>query len=76
MVAVFRATHFWGTGRVNEDTIKESMRLARMFEKQAKVVLADKSPHGGINIGTRASGTLRRLSLDLSNALADMRKPG
>lgn len=65
---------------MTEDKIKTAMQLARMFERQAKVVLADKSPYGGINTGTRNTGTrntgtLRRLSLDLTRSLADMRKP-
>lgn len=56
---------------MTEERIKEALRLARMFEKQVKVVLADRGGYGG----TRAAGTLRRLSLDLTRALADMRKP-
>jgi hypothetical protein len=61
---------------MNEQNIKEAKRIAEVFVKQAKVVLADKSPYGeGIVSGTRHTGTLRRLSLDLTRALADMRRP-
>lgn len=50
--------------------------IARMFEKQAKVVLAERKAMGGTGTtGTRASGMLRRLSMDLTRALAEMRRP-
>lgn len=45
-----------------------ALRLARLFIKRGEVVLAEKYP------SPRSSGDLRRTSMELTNALADMRK--
>lgn len=60
---------------MDEDNIKAAMLLARAFERQAKRVLDDRDNEKRLILGTRQSGTLRRLSLDLTRALTDMRRP-
>lgn len=60
---------------MKEICIRQAVKLAQAFEQQAKIVLASRYESGLIEVGTRQTGTLRRLSLDLTRALADMRKP-
>ena len=66
---------------MNEDQIKSTIRDAETFIKRAKAALADtvEFEYQGklisrMSIGKK-SGALRRASLDLTRALADMRRP-
>lgn len=65
------------------DKIREARRLAREFIKLADAVLATErqvvpttgKPWVQIDAGAH-TGALRRRSMDLTRALADMRRPG
>lgn len=71
---------------MNKQKIEQCERLCRDFIERAKALKAkaDKNqmvydgPHSFdfLTSGTRESGALRRISLDLTMALADMRRPG
>ncbi len=58
------------------DTILQAMTEAERFMRAAKVVKSqiDADPTCLIS-GTKKTGTLRRASLDLTRALAELRKP-
>jgi hypothetical protein len=59
---------------MKEETIKEATRIARHFIERANRVIKSENPHWEIT-GTKASGELRRISMELTRVLADMRKP-
>jgi hypothetical protein len=54
---------------VNEKTLKHAIAEAERFIRLARQTSVEV-------VGTRSSGATRRASLDLTRALADMRKPG
>lgn len=62
---------------MNIKTIKESMRVAKEFiDCGTKVLEESKEYNYEFMCGTRKTGALRRKSMDLTNALVDMRKNG
>lgn len=71
---------------MNKAKIEACEKLCREFLKRAKAVEAKAAknqmeyhtPHDFdfLTSGTRESGALRRISLDLTMALADLRRPG
>jgi hypothetical protein len=65
---------------VRADQIRETKRIAQEFIRRADVVLklkaqAEVSPMGEYISTTRESGALRRQSMELTRALAEMRRP-
>lgn len=69
---------------MNTENIKIAKRLTHEFTKLANEVLATERTiemHGGgtykrIDSGSKLTGALRRKSMDLTRALADMRRVG
>jgi hypothetical protein len=63
---------------LNLEKIGQVMDLVQQFEQRAnEVVYAETSENGGdIIVGTAATGALRRTSMELTRALADLRRPG
>ena len=61
---------------MNEKTLREALILARRFVEQAKDVQSDYRRMDGMTPSPKKTGALRRTSLDLTRALAEMRKPG
>ena len=59
---------------MNITTIKVAEREAKRFLAAAKATEAVATP-GGQVWGSKESGALRRASMDLTRALAEMRKP-
>lgn len=59
------------------EQIRTAENLARKFAKDAGQLVADSKTEGGkyLLYGGKRSGALRRLSMDLTRALAEMRKP-
>lgn len=55
-------------------TIVEAIVEAERFIRNAKAVL-DEPAHMGFIVGTAKTGALRRASMDLTRALARMRRP-
>ena len=59
---------------MRDDDIRAAVREANRFVLHAKTLLAERGKPDAV-IGTRASGALRRASLDLTRALVDLRNP-
>jgi hypothetical protein len=57
------------------DKIDRVITLARQFESRAREAKASQTELGFI-VGTAATGALRRTSMELTRALADLRRPG
>lgn len=56
--------------------IERAMWDAQAFVKRAKIVIADDNmKYVEIGCGNKESGALRRQSMELTRALAEMRKP-
>ena len=53
---------------MNDEKIKEAVREAKRFIEKAKTVRADWRP-------SKEAGALKRASMDLTRALAELRKP-
>lgn len=64
-------------GEVNTRTFADAVEAAQKFLAAADVVRHEISDHGSTYwmIGTPATGALRRRSMDLTRALAQLRKP-
>lgn len=64
---------------MNLITIRKAKREAEEFVKRAKAVLDETDPkepaHSSWLWGTQKTGALRRQSMELTRALAEMRKP-
>lgn len=60
---------------MNKRTITKAIEEAKRFIYAAKDVQDELASSGHYIVGTKKSGTLRRASLDLTRALADMRRP-
>lgn len=54
-------------------TIRAAVEEARSFLKKAEVVLSSTMPDDGWITGSKETGALRRSSLDLTRALAELR---
>jgi len=63
---------------MNKAKIEQCERLCREFLERAKAVKADEQTMRLLNVGygSRESGALRRTSLELTRALADLRRSG
>ncbi len=63
---------------MNRKSVRVVMELAKQIKVQGQVVLDEDDEKGmlGIGYGSQATGKLRRLSMDLTRALANMRKSG
>ena len=63
---------------MNETTIREALDAAILFRERAKAVLADKEAllYVAIGAGEAKTGALRRQSMELTRALARMRRAG
>lgn len=61
---------------MRKDNIKRCVKEAKEFIKRAKEVLAelDKENSDRVFSGTKASGALKRQSMELSRSLADLRR--
>ena len=59
---------------MNTSSLKSAVQLAERFLQVAKEAEPYIGKHGVI-CGTRKTGELRRVSLDLTRALADLRRP-
>ena len=59
---------------MNAETLNAAIREAERFLKAAKAAKIDLASEGSIT-GTKTSGAAKRASLDLTRALADMRRP-
>ena len=59
------------------DRILEAQVLAQQFSKKADALIQETKTEGGkyLLYGSKQSGALRRLSLDLTRKLAEMRNP-
>lgn len=61
------------------DKITKAQSLASAFIQAAKAVKEEADADGRLNgdcvYGSKRTGTLRRASMDLTRALAEMRKP-
>ena len=59
------------------EKIRRVLRLAQEFGNRATLVLDDMDANDGhFFVGTKASGALRRTSMELTRALADLRRRG
>lgn len=62
---------------MNAKTLRDAMREAERFRRLARIALdtveADSMP---LIVGSKVTAAAKRASMDLSRALADMRKPG
>jgi hypothetical protein len=58
------------------DKITRVKRLIRLFESRAAAVFDQAEADGSCIVGTAATGALRRTSMELRRALADLRRPG
>lgn len=63
---------------MNKAKIEACERLCRNFLERAKAVKADEQTMRFMHVGygSRESGALRRTSLELTRALAELRRPG
>lgn len=62
---------------MNHDTLKTAIAEARRFLKAANAVRSEKSPYGGTHLyleGPKERGSCLRASMDLTRALADLRR--
>ena len=58
--------------------IREAVERARLFARKGEELIQATKGEGGISLlicGSKQSGQLRRSSMDLTRALAEMRKP-
>jgi hypothetical protein len=55
--------------------IRRALSLMQEFWRRVDTALAD-DPDGHFIVGTKATGALRRTSMELTRALADLRRPG
>jgi hypothetical protein len=60
---------------MNLEKIKRVRALISQFQIRAAAVEIDEEIHGFIT-GTKATGALRRTSMELTRALAELRRPG
>jgi len=65
---------------MNDKSIKKAYDLAKLFidkvgEEKLSRVEYESAGHTFTTISAKASGALRRASMDLTRALAEMRKP-
>lgn len=63
---------------MNKAKIEQCERLCREFLERANAVRTTKQPIGasGWYCGSRETGALRRTSMELTRALADLRRAG
>lgn len=61
---------------MNEDTLDKAIKSAAKFLAEARRLRQAVELDGEPLTGTRLSGSVRRLSMDLTRALTDLRKPG
>jgi hypothetical protein len=62
---------------MNARTISRVVKRANELIARSDTALADTESHTGyIIVGTKATGALRRTSMELTRALADLRRPG
>lgn len=63
---------------MNKAKIEACEKLCREFLERSKAVKADGQTMRFMHVGygSRESGALRRTSLELTRALADLRRPG
>ena len=59
---------------MTNETVRDAMKEAERFLQAARNALAVTTPVSFF-YGTKESGALRRASMDLTRALAEMRKP-
>lgn len=59
------------------EKIRDAVELARRFAREGDALIQATKAEGGkyLLMGSKQSGQLRRHSLDLTRALAEMRKP-
>ena len=60
---------------MNNKKVREAIAEARRFIRRADDVLQEEKENKYYYFGTKASGAVRRSSLDLTRALAELRKP-
>ena len=60
---------------MNREKIGKALEINLRFTEQLNLVLEELGNRFSYTVGTKESGKLRRLSMDLTRALADMRKP-
>ena len=60
---------------MNDATLRKAEQEAKRFLEAAKVMRAELPRDGYPIVGTRNSGAVRRASMDLTRALADLRRP-
>jgi hypothetical protein len=62
---------------MNNEKITQAVREAKRFLDRHKAFAESlqQTPHGYAVFGSKESGALRRASMDLTRALAEMRKP-
>ena len=62
---------------MNTTNINAAIKEAQEFIKRAKVAVAEHEASGQYGMwGSKATGALKRSSMDLTRALAEMRKAG
>lgn len=61
---------------MNEKSLREALTLAREFERLARDLQSAYRAQDGSHPSPKLTGAVRRKSLDLTRALADMRRPG
>jgi hypothetical protein len=59
---------------MTRDQIERTVAEAERFLWKAKELL-ELADYGGVFMGSKETGSLRRASLDLTRSLAEMRKP-
>lgn len=55
-------------------TLYETIDLAKTFIEDAEILLAEMGTSHSVTTGTKASGQLRRRSMELTRKLAELRK--
>ncbi|MDR3436471.1 hypothetical protein [Telmatospirillum sp.] len=60
---------------MDKTSLTKAVQEAIRFLNAAQAVNEELGDHPNYVVGTRRSGALRRSSLDLTRALADLRKP-
>jgi hypothetical protein len=61
---------------LNLEKINRVLKLSREFGERQFAVKSETDEHGYFITGTAATGALRRTSMELTRALADLRRPG
>lgn len=61
---------------MNAEKIEKVSDLASEIVAKCILVLEEMKGHGYVVVGTKKTGELKRLSMDLTRALTEMRKPG